>query len=104
MTIITFERLTLTDRQISGGRGIGKNVFHLRSFDRPYNWEKIVAKNRSKILVTIFICINGCTLCYIKLKNYKELYSILQNMIEFDNMELLISYEEILPKGIAYWS
>ena len=29
MTIITFERLTLTDRQISGGRGIGNNVFHL---------------------------------------------------------------------------
>ena len=54
-----------------------------------------------KTLVTIFICINGC---YIKLQNYKELYSILQNMIEFDNMELLISYEEILPKGIAYWS
>ena len=41
MTVITFERLTMTDRQffidcrkesrlkISGGRGIGHNVFHL---------------------------------------------------------------------------
>ena len=28
MTVITFERLTLTDR-LSGGRGIGNNVFHL---------------------------------------------------------------------------